>query len=442
MSKKKTKLYLGGMSCVSCELRVANELGEIEGMERVEVCHKQETAELLHDEQADIDQVIKAIEKLGYSASLSPLKKVRKIPSIDQWIYALAIVVVLYLLYKLLNNLGLFDWLQVDDGGVTLGIAFLIGIVASLSTCLAVVGGVVISFAAKYQARGSFYESNIKPHLLFHLGRLLSFFFLGGLLGVLGSWFNPSGTLMGWFTIALALVLVWIGLNIMGILPSLTKTGIRMPKATLKTWNRLQSSDHPLTPIVIGAFTFFLPCGFTQSMQLFAVSTGNFLTGALTMLTFGLGTGPVLLGLGFATSRFSNLKASLFKLVIGMVVIGFAYSTLLAGMAQAGIDFSLPNRGPVNDVAVVEGNVQTVKMTADYSGYNPDTFKIKAGVPVRWEIDAKQISGCTGEIIVPDYGIRKQLTAGLNVIEFIPKGPGTIGFSCWMGMVRGKFIVE
>lgn len=341
-----------------------------------------------------------------------------------------------------MNNLGLFERLQVEDGGVTLGIAFLIGIVASLSTCLAVVGGVVISFAAKYQAKGNFYESNIKPHLLFHLGRLLSFFFLGGILGVLGGWFNPSGTLMGWFTIAIALVLVWLGLNIMGILPSLTKTGIRMPKASLKAWNRLQSSDHPLTPIVIGAFTFFLPCGFTQSMQLFAVSTGSFLSGALTMLLFGLGTGPVLLGLGFAISRFSDLKASLFKLVVGMVVVGFAYSTLLSGFAQAGIAFNLPSRGTVDQVAQVEDDVQVVKMVADYRGYTPSTIQIKAGVPVRWEIDAKQVGGCTGEIIVPSLNIREPLEAGVNVVEFTVDQPGTVGFSCWMGMVRGKFIVE
>jgi len=307
---------------------------------------------------------------------------------------------------------------------------------------LAVVGAVVISFAAKYEARGNFYESNVKPHLLFHLGRLLGFFFLGGLLGVLGSFINLSGSFMGWFTAAIALVLAWLGLNILGLVPPISKYGIRMPRKTMKAWDRLQSSDHPLTPIVIGAFTFFLPCGFTQSMQLFAVSTGSFFTGGLTMLLFALGTVPVLLGLGFATSRFSHMKASLFKLIIGMVVIGFAVSTLLSGFAQAGIDISLPFSGQVKNTAVVTDDIQVVEMTADYRGYSPSSFKIKAGVPVRWEVDAKQVSGCTDEIIVPSLNIRQKLTSGINVIEFTPTAPGTIGFSCWMGMVRGKFIVE
>jgi len=78
----------------------------------------------------------------------------------------------------------------------------------------------------------------------------------------------------------------------------------------------------------------------------------------------------------------------------------------------------------------------------EYSGYNPDVIKIKAGVPVRWEIDGKQITGCTSDIVVPNLKINKKLNSGLNVIEFTAPNKGTLNFSCGMGMVRGKFIVE
>jgi len=366
----------------------------------------------------------------------------KRLPSLDQWVYALAIVALLYVFFKFLSNLGLFDWVAFGGDELSIGVAFLVGVVASISTCLAVVGAVVVSFAAKYETRGNFYQSNIKPHLLFHLGRLLSFFFLGGLLGVLGSFINVSGSVMGWFTVIIGLILIWLGLNILGLVDPISKCGIRMPRKTMKVWDRLQSSDHPLTPIIIGAFTFFLPCGFTQSMQLFAVSTGSFFGGALTMFLFALGTAPVLLGLGFATSRFSHMKASLFKLVIGMVVVLFALGTLLSGMAQAGLDLTLPFSGQVKNTAVISDDVQVVKMTADYRGYSPSSFRIQVGVPVRWEIDATQITGCTDEIIVPSLNIRQPLHPGMNVIEFVPDQVETIGFSCWMGMVRGKFIVE
>ncbi|MBI9100699.1 MAG: glutamate formimidoyltransferase, partial [Spirochaetaceae bacterium] len=45
---------------------------------------------------------------------------------------------------------------------------------------------------------------------------------------------------------------------------------LRMPKKTMQVFNKAKNSKHPLAPVVIGGLTFFLPCGFTQSMQLFA----------------------------------------------------------------------------------------------------------------------------------------------------------------------------
>jgi len=365
----------------------------------------------------------------------------KKIASIDQWVYALLIVVVLYLFFRLLTNLGWFSWLGTGMGEVSFGVAFLIGVAASLSTCLAVVGAVVISFAAKYQSSGKSLADTSCPHLLFHLGRLVSFALFGGLLGIVGSWITVSGQLMGWFTILIAIILVWLGLNILGLVPPISKYGLRLPGGALGHWHRLKESEHPLMPIVIGGFTFFLPCGFTQSMQLFAISSGSFWTGAMTMFLFALGTLPVLLGLGFATSRFSAMKGVLFKLIIGMIVIVFAYVTLLAGFAQAGIDLVWPGGGG-GEQSIIQDNVQVVSMVSDLKGYNPNTFKVKAGVPVRWEINAKQLTGCTDEIVVPSLGIRQELDQGMNVIEFTPENPGTIGFSCWMGMVRGKFIIE
>jgi plastocyanin domain-containing protein len=81
-------------------------------------------------------------------------------------------------------------------------------------------------------------------------------------------------------------------------------------------------------------------------------------------------------------------------------------------------------------------------MTVDYSGYTPNTIRIKNNVPVRWIIDVTQISGCTNEIIIPTLGLSKKLTTGKNYVTFTPRKKGRLGFSCWMGMVRGTFIVE
>jgi sulfite exporter TauE/SafE len=299
-----------------------------------------------------------------------------------------------------------------------------------------------MSFGAKYQSKGNFFQANVKPHLLFHLGRLATFFILGGLLGAIGGWFDLSGPSMGWFTIFVAVILAWLGLNILGILPSLSSVGIRLPKKIMHLWNKVEKSEHALAPVVIGGLTFFLPCGFTQSMQIFAIASGSFMTGAWTLLLFALGTGPVLLGLGVATTRFKNKKSIVFKKTVGFLVIIFALYTLVTGFALAGINVNLPTGSNTDNIAEETGDVQIVEMKVDYSGFTPNVFRIKKGVPVKWIINGVKLSGCSSKIIVPDLGIEKQLSPGKNTVEFTPLKAGTLNFSCWMGMIRGKFIVE
>lgn len=66
----------------------------------------------------------------------------------------------------------------------------------------------------------------------------------------------------------------------------------------------------------------------------------------------------------------------------------------------------------------------------------------KKGVPVRWVIKGDNITGCTNKIIIPSLGISQALNAGDNIVRFTPNKAGEIPFSCWMGMVRGKFVVS
>ncbi len=438
----KKKIYIDGMTCVSCETVISDELNGIEEIEEVVVCHKRKIAEFsFKDKEPEFDKISEKLKKLGYQISLAPFKNKRAgKANAKQWLYSILIVAGLYLLYRLFSNLGVLSWLNIDASNITYSIAFLIGIVASLSSCLVVVGAVVISFAAKYQTKGNFYQANIKSHLFFHFGRLVTFFVLGGLLGFIGSWINFSGVFIGWFTIFIAIILVWLGLNILGILPSLSTIGIRLPKKMMSVWGKLKESEHALAPVILGSFTFFLPCGFTQSMQLFAVSSGSFWIGAITMFLFALGTAPVLIGLGITTTRFKNLKAVVFKKVIGFVVILFSLYTMSSGFVLAGINIDLLNKKDMG-ATTVNDNTQVIKMNVSYNGFSPNVFKIYKDKPVKWIIDGQQVSGCTNEIISPALGIKQKIYPGENIIEFTPTKTGTFGFSCWMGMVRGQFII-
>ncbi|MFA7244703.1 MAG: sulfite exporter TauE/SafE family protein [Candidatus Magasanikbacteria bacterium] len=444
------KIYINGMTCVSCEHLISEDVKKIPNVEKVEVSHKTQIAQVyFSNEKPDSQEIIKTIEKLGYSASENPIDKKEKKNKATgaQWAWSLFIVFCIYLVYKYFSWIGVFDWIQIDSKNIGYGAAFLIGIVASMSTCLAVVGAVVMSFGAKYKTVENKFSKNAKPHLLFHAGRIGSFFLLGGLLGILGNFVQFSASVLSIFTILIALILFWLALNILGFLPSMTTLGIHMPKKSMGVWNKLKDSEHAMAPILLGAFTFFLPCGFTQSMQLFAVSSGNFWVGGLTLAIFALGTSPILFSIGMASSKASSKKNVVMQKVIGFIILAFAFYTLSSGLAVRGIGLTdfLKNTNAQSNSAVSIVNsegVQVVKMAVEYSGYNPEVIKIKAGVPVRWEIDGKQVTGCTSEIVVPDLNIKKKLNQGLNIVEFTATEKGTLNFSCWMGMVRGKFIVE
>lgn len=76
-------------------------------------------------------------------------------------------------------------------------------------------------------------------------------------------------------------------------------------------------------------------------------------------------------------------------------------------------------------------------------GYTPDTVRVKSGSPVQLVFDRKENIVCSSELVIPEFGIKRRLTAfGKTTIEFTPDKPGTYPFSCGMNMLHGTIIVE
>jgi plastocyanin domain-containing protein len=86
--------------------------------------------------------------------------------------------------------------------------------------------------------------------------------------------------------------------------------------------------------------------------------------------------------------------------------------------------------------AQLSDGVQTVRVSANNSGYTPNILYVQKGVPVKWIIDGEQINSCNNEIVVPSLNIKKKLSSGENIIEITPQDQD-ISFSCWMGMIKG-----
>ena len=88
------------------------------------------------------------------------------------------------------------------------------------------------------------------------------------------------------------------------------------------------------------------------------------------------------------------------------------------------------------------GGTQEILVTVA-GGYTPQEVRVKAGRPVRIVFDRRETNPCSEEVVMPDFGIRRFLPADAKTaVEFTPVTPGSYPFTCGMGMLHGRLIVE
>lgn len=118
---------------------------------------------------------------------------------------------------------------------------------------------------------------------------------------------------------------------------------------------------------------------------------------------------------------------------IVVVCLGFA---AIAGVL---IYFFGPRKGVA---AAVRGGLQQVTVTVK-GGYSPDVVVVKSGQPVRLDFRREETATCSEEVVLPDFGIAKKLPAHQTTsVEFTPERPGEYTYTCGMGMLRGKIVVQ
>lgn len=334
MSMAQHIFYISGMHCKACPLLVESELHDVALIQKAKASlwhHRVEIEGDFGEKSAleIIELLTPTLQKHGYALSVE--KPAHK-KAWSEFAWAIPLALLFLGLFVGLQKLGIVNLLTVNQ--VSYPAALLIGLVASVSTCMAVVGGLTLSVSANFAKEGD----KVTPQLLFHIGRLVSFFLLGGLLGVIGGNFEMGSGAMTAVNIAVGLIMLVLGLNLLDILPWAKKLQPTLPGFISRHLLELKQINHTLTPLLLGAVTFFLPCGFTQSMQFYALSSGSFTTGALTMLVFALGTFPMLALLSFASLSLHSARASgIFFKTAGLVVIAFALFNLMNGLVVAGL---------------------------------------------------------------------------------------------------------
>ncbi|MBW4623010.1 MAG: sulfite exporter TauE/SafE family protein [Cyanosarcina radialis HA8281-LM2] len=218
-----------------------------------------------------------------------------------------------------------------------------LGFLGSFGHCVGMCGPLAVAFSLSPQPASA---SNWRGQLYFHgslnLGRIASYTLVGGLIGALGSVLIASGQLAGidsslrrLLTIFTGLLLVWMGVRQINprLLPQLP---FLHPLISGNWHQRLSAAmtnlswqPHKLTPALLGMTWGLMPCGFLYAAQIKAAETGNIWQGAATMLAFGLGTIPAMLGVGiFASALSADRRSQLFRLG-GWITLTIGLLTLL-----------------------------------------------------------------------------------------------------------------
>lgn len=330
----KYTLHVHGMHCNACTLLIESELRENPKVSSVQASLKNHSVEI-HGDFGGVSletvarELSDALSKHGYSLEVEKQIKDKKWADFKT---AIPIAVGFIALFVLLQKAGIVN--LVNTGTVTYGTALLIGVIASLSTCMAVVGGLVLSMSATFAKEGD----RVRPQLSFHGGRLVAFFVLGGVIGAIGGAFTLNTTATFALNLLIGAVMLVLGVNLLDVFHVAKRFQLTTPKFISRHALGVSKFNHALTPLLVGIATFFLPCGFTQSMQLYALTTGTFVSGALTMLSFAIGTLPVLALISFSSfSIKSGAKAGIFFKTAGLVVICFALFNLINSLVVIGL---------------------------------------------------------------------------------------------------------
>lgn len=463
------KLKIRGMHCANCEVLVERRFKKVAGVHSVKASHATGEAEVFYSGALDTSTLQSAIEDDGYSITSSggdsggsggDHNNTRR-----DYLEMSAAFLVLFGLFLGLRQFDLVPQSVTVSDNMSYALVFLVGLVASVSTCIAVTGGLLVAVAAKYNQvnAGLTGVQRLKPHIYFNVGRIVSYALLGGVVGALGSALTLSPEVNGILTILASAVMIVLGLQMLRLFPSLGRFMPRMPKFLAHGIHDLAAKETKGGAFMLGASTFFLPCGFTQALQLYVLAKGDFATGALTMLAFALGTLPALVSLSALSSFASGSFQRHFlrfagAAVIFLGIVNIQYGLVLTGSSvNAASFFGEPKqtsqtpqlrqptqveRAQAPEMSIGEKQIVTMKVVG--LEYVPNRFTVTQGIPVEWRIDAQEAIGCGRVLIMPKLRLQKLLVPfTVNVITFTPQEAGDLVFNCGMGMMTpgSKFTV-
>ena len=450
--------HVKGMHCAACEVLIEKKLLEIPGVKSVQASTPKEQVTIEYDGQLPathtLNNVFKKDNYTFFTDSQKQSNESKNANTLNPTLLAFVIAMFAVIAFLFLEMAGISGILNVTSASSLIAF-FVFGVLASLSSCLALVGGIVLSMSKQwhqlYANEESFYKK-FQPHLLFNTGRVLSYALGGGVLGLIGSRLGVSLSFTSFLVIAIALFMVVLALQMLGV-KGFSSFQFSIPKFITRGIADEKNFQGKQMPFIMGAVTFFLPCGFTITTQTIALLSGSWIQGGLIMATFALGTAPVLLLIGISSAGFFSKPhwARVFSKTAGFLVLFFALFTITNQMNVLGVsvsDIFLPNQNQNQDstsLAPLVNGKQIIKMTVMAVNYQPNYFKVKVGVPVVWEITSSGQPGCGNGVVIAN-GLTSPIYLNpgkgqVAVAEFTPQKIGRYRFTCPMGMIVGTIEV-
>ncbi len=438
------QLHVKGMTCGACEMRIEKKLRDIDGVAEVKADSASGRVSVTYDEsKVDINQIKQAITAIDYEVSDTIVKSTAHPNEKVNYPQIAVIAIIVFAASMLINRLGgfgFFNYFPEATEGMSYAAIFVIGLFTSVH-CVGMCGGICLSqCVAPGRENGSGSETKtdrIRPSLLYNMGRVISYTAVGAIVGALGSVISFNGFMRGAVALLAGIIMIVMGLNMLNIFPWLKRFRFGLPKSLT---NGLQGKSN--RPLYIGLLNGLMPCGPLQAMQIYALSTGSPVQGAISMFLFALGTSPLLFGFGAASSLLSKKFTAKMMTACAVLVIVLGVGMFNTGLSMSGfLGIGTETANAADFQPVIEDGYQIVTIEVSRRAYAPIT--VVKDIPVKFNLhaEAENINGCNNAIIIPEYGIQKALQPGDNIVEFTPTEAGIIPYSCWMNMIKSSITI-
>jgi sulfite exporter TauE/SafE len=208
-------------------------------------------------------------------------------------------------------------------------IALTMGLLSSLH-CVGMCGPIALAVPVRTTHTGL----KIFRYLLFNSGRVFTYSILGLTAGLAGRGFAWAG-LQQWLSILTGIMILMVIL-FTRYSPHFTPLHNALTGITdflKKLFARYLKQKGSWSLFILGILNGFLPCGMVYAALLGAIATGDYWSGALFMIAFGLGTTPALMILGLSGNMLGASVRSKIKFISPALAVTVAILLILRGLS-------------------------------------------------------------------------------------------------------------